>query len=91
MDHEWKPILRGDCKLIEARSYMQRPRTLKRICEEELLLSYARLDADFGNDNFARNDDFEAAVFLAAAAVLSSANGCLIPQPVVVMEFGSRP
>jgi hypothetical protein len=39
------------------------------ICEQELLLSYARLDADFGTDNFARNDDFEAAVFLAAAAV----------------------
>jgi hypothetical protein len=48
---------------------MQRPRTLKEICDEELLLSYARLDADFGTDNFARNDDFEAAVFLAAAAV----------------------
>jgi hypothetical protein len=54
-------------------------RTLKGICEQELLLSYARLDADFGTDNFARNDDFEAAVFLAAAAALSSAKGCLIP------------
>jgi hypothetical protein len=49
-------------------------------------LSYARLDTDFGTDNFAGNDDFEAAVFLAAAAVLSSAKGCPIPQQVVVME-----
>ena len=70
MDHEWKPILRDGCKLIEARSYMQRRRTLKGICEQELLLSYARLDADFGTDNFARNDDFEAAVFPAAAGDL---------------------
>jgi hypothetical protein len=49
---------------------MQRRRTLKGICEQELLLSYARLDADFGTDNFARNDDFEAAVFPAAAGDL---------------------
>jgi hypothetical protein len=49
-------------------------------------LSYARLDADLGTDNFAGNDDFGAVVFLAAAAVLSLAKGCLIPQPVVVME-----
>jgi hypothetical protein len=56
---------------------MRRPRTLKGTCDEELLLSNARLDADFGTDNFARNDDFEAAVFLAAAAAPSSAKGCL--------------
>jgi hypothetical protein len=69
---------------------MQRPRTLKGIREEELLLSYARLDADFGTDNFARNDDFEAAVFLAACSRVVIGKG--LPHPAASgRDGGSRP